>query len=220
MDIMYSTVLAFGIIALATFVSGRMTAGKKVRSSDPVIISSPRLGFLNLMDEEGAGLMEADKEAFEARFSGIQVSTTAPPPCDVLFIYANISAAGRILGSESGLKEIVRNSGACVAIMAADSSSDNYGEALKSKEPSYANLVLILDRKGPLFHLFFNRLFDQMFKGVTMPMAWVKLAPQDPSAVHSEGPGAIMVLNGGQVSFASMQRAAWRPSPTRPKSPA
>lgn len=60
------------------------------------------------------------------------------------------------------------------------------------------NLVMTLDRKGELFVRFFTSLFGFMLKGMTMPEAWVELAPQNPDGVP-ETPETIFSAGYGSL---------------------
>lgn len=62
------------------------------------------------------------------------------------------------------------------------------------------NLVMTLERKGDSFVQFFKNLFAKMIKGLTMPQAWVELAPQNvkldreiPETVFSAGYGSLKI---------------------------
>jgi hypothetical protein len=62
--------------------------------------------------------------------------------------------------------------------------------------------VLTLRRKGTSFVSFFQRLFADMAKGVSMPVAWVRLAPQVPGHEHPDCPDTIFACEAGQIAFA------------------
>jgi hypothetical protein len=164
-------------------------------------IQSPRLAFLNLKGAASEQILAEDKSALGSMFSAIQESSSTPPPCDVLFIYCDISSDGRISGTTAGLRDIIRNSGARVVVVASENSGESYIASAKKTGYGHANLVLTLDRRGAVFSTFFSRLFDQMMKGTSMPVAWVKLAPQIPGHDHADCPGAIFSAEAGQVAF-------------------
>jgi hypothetical protein len=60
---------------------------------------------------------------------------------------------------------------------------------------------MTLARKGASFGLFYARLFGDMFKGTTMPVAWDRLAPQIPGETHIDTPEAIFACELGQIAF-------------------
>jgi len=61
------------------------------------------------------------------------------------------------------------------------------------------NLVMTLNRKGPNFRGFLQRLLSQMAYGNTMPVAWNDLCPQIPGSDHSDAPESIFFAGRGGV---------------------
>ena len=108
---------------------------------------------------------------------------------------------GRIRNWRDGLREVIRNSGATVVVVASENESDAYIAAGKDKGYGRANLVMTLQRSGTVFPSFFAQLFADMKRGVSMPVAWVKLAPQVPGHEHPDCPGTIFSCEAGQVAF-------------------
>jgi hypothetical protein len=64
-----------------------------------------------------------------------------------------------------------------------------------------ANLVVTFDRRGDVFASFYRRLFGEMTRGVSMPVAWVKLAPQVPGHGHPDCPVGLFACEVGQIAF-------------------
>jgi hypothetical protein len=120
---------------------------------------------------------------------------------DVLFVYGRIGADGSLGKGEPRLRELIRDSGAKVVVLA----SSNEPRACMNAAPNVgygrANLVLTIERKGVAFRRFFAKLFTMMYAGDTMPVAWAKLAPQTPSADHPDVPAAIFGAELGQLTF-------------------
>lgn len=164
-------------------------------------IQSPRLAFLNLKGAASEQILAEDRSALASMFSAVQESSTTPPPCDVLFIYCDVGSDGRISGTTAGLRDIIRDSGARVVVVASENLGESYIASAKKTGYGHANLVLTLDRRGAVFSGFFSRLFAQMMKGTSMPMAWVKLAPQIPGHDHADCPGTIFAAEAGQIAF-------------------
>lgn len=187
-------VIVAGVIVASMFIA-RRGAGRAMQ------IQSPKLGFLNLKGAACEEIMAEDKSAIRSMFSSIQESATAPPLCDVLFIYCDIGPEGEIAGTTATLRDIIRNSGARVVVVASDNSDASYIASAKKKGYARVNLVMTLDRRGAVFSSFFRRLFEQMRDGTSMPMAWVKLAPQIPGHDHVDSPGTIFVAGAGHISF-------------------
>jgi hypothetical protein len=141
---------------------------------------------------------------FSTFFNAVEESEVAAPRCDVLFIYCDITAVGAVAGSELGLREIIRDSGATVVVVASDNSGDHYAASGRQRAPyGTANLAMKIDRRGPAFPVFYRSLFEYMSQGVSMPMAWVKIAPQAPGRDHPACPSAICSLERGHVTFGS-----------------
>ncbi len=103
--------------------------------------------------------------------------------------------------SQAGLREIIRDSGASVVVVASENQVDAYSAASGNKNIGRANLVMTIDRNGRIFPNFFVRLFADMKKGVSMPVAWVKLAPQGPGIDHADCPDTIFACEAGQIAF-------------------
>ena len=181
------------------------------RGGIPERIRSPRLGLLNLKGASAAAMLAQDRYALSAMFTATEESESAPPHCDVLFIYCDIEEDGRLAGTARGLRDLIGDAGARIVVVASESDGKRaaaavqlaaaVGRSAKIAADRRANLVLTLDRKGAVFSAFFVRLFAQMMKGVAMPRAWVKLAPQIPGHTHAECPDAIFLAEAGQLAF-------------------
>ncbi len=107
-------------------------------------------------------------------------------------IYARVEADGKIAGSANGLREIIRQSGAAIVVVASENDGKSYAAAGRSTGYGQANLVLTLRRKGIAFTQFFTQLFSRMSQGKSMLLAWVELAPQVPGATHESCPESIL----------------------------
>jgi hypothetical protein len=59
------------------------------------------------------------------------------------------------------------------------------------------NLVMTIQRKGPNFPSFLQRLLSQMAYGDSMPVAWNNLCPQIPRAEHPNAPESIFFAGRG-----------------------
>lgn len=171
------------------------------RASPAPTITRPVLGILDLDRDRFGALAGEDRAALGPLFSSVMESDSAPPACDVLLVYCEIEAGGRVAGSPLSLREIIRDAGARVVIVAAENDPDRYMEAAKPAAYGAANLVMALERKGDAFPAFFSKLFGLMFRGVSMPVAWVQLAPQIPGHEHTGLPESIFACEVGQLAF-------------------
>jgi len=165
------------------------------------IIGTPRIGFLNLMGHKAEQVLHEDKIAFGSLFTSSEESEQAPPICDVLLIYCFIDQDGYIRGTTDGLRDIIRRSGARIAIVASENSTESYIAAGKDTVYGRANLVMTLQRNGTAFSTFFRKLFILMMRGTPMPLAWVELAPQIPRQTHKNDPGLICSMEAGHIVF-------------------
>jgi hypothetical protein len=82
-------------------------------------------------------------------------------------------------------------------------SNREFQAALTKGNNSPVNLVITLNRNGANFGRFFRSLFEMMWTGVPMPMAWVQLAPQGPSQQRDNIPGTICLMGAGQIAFST-----------------
>lgn len=166
-------------------------------------VVDPTLGFLNIGGEGLAPLMEEDRATLSPLFSKIEIGTGYQiPKCDVLFVYADVSADGSVgLGSGVTLRHVAEKSGATIAVLASNNNSEAISAAAKLSGPKQANLVWTLNRRGSAFATFFKELFLRMKKGKPMPSAWVAIAPQHKAEVHHELPETMCQMEAGQVRF-------------------
>jgi hypothetical protein len=78
--------------------------------------------------------------------------------------------------------------------------NEEFVKSLARGANAAVDLVITLDRNGEAFGRFFKSLFELMLTGVSMPMAWVTLAPQGPDA-SNDNPGMIFHAEAGGVMF-------------------
>ena len=168
----------------------------------PPTIKNTTLGILDLSGGSAKDVISADRASIGPLFASTLESSERPPACAVLLIYCSLDETGAIIGSTLGMRELIRDSGAKVAVFATPNPSKSYIAGGKKKGYGQANLVMTLDRRGAAFTTFFTRLFGEMHKGVSMPIAWVKLAPQIPGMDHApDVPSTIFACELGQLKF-------------------
>jgi hypothetical protein len=162
-------------------------------------IEKPSLGVLDLSGGTASQVVHDDRSQLAPLFAAVVESLARPPKCDVLFVYCHLAESGAVSGSELGLREIIRDSGAKVVVLALPNEPAACIAASKQNRYGAANLVMTLDRKDAAFGRFFSRLFTAMKKGTSMPLAWVKLAPQ--GLDHPDCPDTIFACEVGQLAF-------------------
>jgi hypothetical protein len=176
-------------IALAVLLVNRWR--NRHRSRGPVL-QDPKIGFLNLLGEEGEQLLAEDRPVLAPLFSSSEERADLPPPvCDVLVVYGDLSRDGKIFATEVGLRQILRRSRARILILASENKSEYCLTAAQESGQSGANLVLTMARNGAEFPELFARLFADMKAGTPMPAAYSQLAPR----------GKIFLADGGDLVF-------------------
>jgi hypothetical protein len=123
------------------------------------------------------------------------------PTCAVLFVYCSLDTEGRIVGRAENVRDVIKRAGAYVAVIASENPGASYIKGVGRRKDWRANIVMVLDRKGDKFALFFRKLFEETFTGHSMLTTWVKLAPQAAGQWQEEAPGTIMAAEAGHITF-------------------
>ena len=180
---------------------GRGAILQRTTAENPLRIKDPIIGFLNLQGVSGAALAESDGNTLAPLFSRSQTADTAAPRCTVLFIYATLDRGGNIIGRSERIRDLAKEAGAYVVVVASSNPSESYIEALKPSNDWHANFTMTLDRKGNELARYFGRIFGAMFAGRSMLMAWVDLAPQSASLQDPNSPVMFMSAEAGHITF-------------------
>src|SRR6267154_3024007 len=180
------------------FSRGRKSSFQRTTADRPLQIANPVIGFLNHAGAAGALLSQADQRVLSPLFKVVKTSDDLPPRCDVLLLYYTINLERPI--STPAIRELVKSAGAHVAVIASENSADAYIKNVGHRTDWFANIAMIVDRKDDRFALFFYRLFEEMFKGRSMLMAWAELAPQIPGTTHADAPDSIMAAEAGHIT--------------------
>jgi len=174
---------------------------------EPPVIDHPKIAFLNLAGTSCATIAAEDRAVIGELFDPNVQVTSVPAPCDVLFLYCSFEPSGKIVGQQGSFRSLIRHTKARVAVVASQVPADllsnrEFQAALAKGNHPPVNLVMTVNRNGDNFGRFFKSLFQMMWTGVPMPMAWVQLAPQG-SQQPNNNPGTICLMEAGQVAFAS-----------------
>ncbi len=160
----------------------------------------------NFQQEKSIYQMYQDVTEYRAAAGADLLAFVDGKTYDIVHLLASVADDGTVGGS-FGIQvlEGLSKAGAKLVVFASENPVENYVAAFPPKqrigfvEP---NLVLTLERKGENFVKFFGSLFGLMAKGRTMPMAWVKMAPQGgDSRRMQELPETIFEANLGQIKF-------------------
>jgi hypothetical protein len=170
-------------------------------------MTPPRLGSLSLSPSAARLWANHDRRALSPLFAKVEESQTNAPACDVLLIYGELDEKGRFRNAKLGLREIIRDSGAKIVVVASENPASHYIAAGRRTGYGLANLVMTLDRKGDALPTFLVRLFTEMQRGIPMPKAWAALAPQSKDASHAGLPDTIFACELGDVSLSAAARA-------------
>jgi hypothetical protein len=169
-------------------------------ASSPYRVPNPIVGFVCVAPELEP-LMQSDKAALGPIFFEARSSTKEIVRCHVLFFYCQVGPDGGLPGLKMRIRDFIKASGACVAVVASENDGNRYKDALKPKNDWPANIVLVIDRRGSAFVSFFQKLFQAMRDGMSMLTAWVQLAPQIPNHEHPECPVSYMCIEAGHVAL-------------------
>lgn len=165
------------------------------------VLSTPKVGLLDLGGPETKELVGTDTAFLTPIFKHVKMVNLAALGCDVLFLYAELAADGSIVGSPRSLREIIRDSGAKIVVVASANPSRYYIIAGKQQPYGRANLVMTLDRCGEAFGRFFTALFSKMKEGTSMPTAWIELNPQVTGHGQYDCPETIFACEIGPLVF-------------------
>ena len=116
-------------------------------------------------------------------------------------IYCDLQSDGTVARHSASLRDIVDVAEAPIVIVASENGADGYIAAGNRNGHRSANLVMTLNRNGPVFTAFFADLFRRMFAGESMPTAWAELAPQMPGTAHGSCPETIFAAEVGHIVF-------------------
>jgi len=191
----------FVALTVAVLIAAVVVFVARSKRRRPLVIHSPRFGILNLKGEAAAQLIAADVDALMPVLGSPVRGSTSSPFCDVLFIYCDISLDGRINNFTGTLRDLIQTLRAPLVVVASENSGDAYIATTKGQRNGRANLVMTLSRQGGAFPEFFARLFTDMNRGIPMPVAWAKLAPQGSVKQHESLPSTIFACEAGQMVF-------------------
>jgi hypothetical protein len=167
-------------------------------------VEKPTIAFLNLTGPTCSAIAAKDSVEIGSLFYGKVLVTAVPVPiCDVLFLYCAVGPSGAVIGQGLSLRDLIGKSRARVVVIASEVplellQNTEFQKSLNRGNNSPVNLVITGNRNGDAFGRFFKSLFQLMWTGVPMPMAWTKLAP---SQQTRDIPGTICLIEAPQLAF-------------------
>ena len=123
---------------------------------------------------------------------------------DIIHLIADVTEAGTIRDASghevTGTELIERCCDRNVKLLwaASDNPADRYIKGFKARGKRL-NLVITLNRKGPNFPNFLQKVLSRMTQGETMPVAWNNICPQIPRFDHPDAPETIFFAGRGGV---------------------
>jgi hypothetical protein len=201
------------VIALI-FLLSRLTGGSSYSESDIVRDTSV------LVWGPSGGVMEDDAKVYSIFYRRVDVVTAEEQGSplaaiegkgyDIVHLCCEVDGNGELVGG-GGVKvgggdllEACHGADVKLLILAASNPADNYMRAFdKKREPKglRLNQVLTIDRKGEKFPAFLEGLFRRVSGGISIPTAWVELAPQHEGPAHDDLPGTVCLMGRGGVAL-------------------
>lgn len=199
---------AISLVCLIVMViAGAYALSKKASiSSAPMLVQNPRIGFLNLIGESAYPEMSQDKEGIGFLFRTVFEWKWEPKECDILFLYCNLERNGDVENYWGSLGQIFDRSKAKIVVIATNNHPKSYAAAGKRADLGGVNLVMTIERNGERFADFFKCLFQNMLNGISMPSAWVELAPQRQQLPHTGTPETIFSCGAGSLVIKNHDR--------------
>jgi hypothetical protein len=182
-------------------------------SSEPPEIVRGTKVLVAYVDDETKILAEQDAEIYAkyypkpelALISGMFDLSSLVSGKDVFHLVSTLDDDGTVrLGSTSvDLNQILRQcSISNVKLLWLANLCMEHGFTNAKAKPAAVHLVVTIDRRESLFGEFLDRLLGIMSRGISMPVAWVKLVPQYAAAPeHKLVPGAVFIANRGQIQL-------------------
>jgi hypothetical protein len=184
---------------LSSFFAAKRTL--PTTADNPLRLSDPVLGFLNLMGESGEAWMDSDAAILSPLFGRTVKSSLTVPSCQVLFIYCELGTDGRVRGHSGIATDLIKAARAYVAVFASENPADSYVKGVKPRNDWRANITMVLDRKGDKLARYFQKIFTGMFAGRSMLSLWVELSPQGDGPWRADAPGMILAAMAGHITF-------------------
>jgi hypothetical protein len=162
------------------------------------------------LDSRFADLLRADTETYKRYYPDTTDTTfvnidelmrAITQRYDVVHLLCDVSPSGAMGGSDIiGTELIERCCASNVKLLwvASSNAAEGYIKGFKARGKRL-NLVMTINRHGPKFSNFLEKLLARMSHGDAMPVAWNELCPQVPGSGHQDSPDAIFFAGRGSV---------------------
>jgi hypothetical protein len=122
---------------------------------------------------------------------------------DIVHVLTPVTVDGRIGDSEISGTELIQQAAlnnTKLLWIASSNDPKGYIKGFKANG-NKLNVVMTVDRRGDCMSNFIGKLLHEMQSGLSMPVAWNKIAPQIPGPEHPDAPATIFYCGLGQVRF-------------------
>ena len=177
------------------------------RKKDEVVGARVLVGAL---DSRFDDLLRADTETYKHYYPATTATTfvnidelmkAITRGYDAVHLLCDVSASGAIGGTEITGTELIESccaSNVKLLWIASSNAAEGYLKGFKARGKRL-NLVMTVNRQGPKFSSFLEKLLARMSHGDAMPVAWKELCPQVPGRGHPDSPAAIFFAGRGSV---------------------
>jgi hypothetical protein len=168
-----------------------------------VLVCSLDAGFRDLMD--------ADRHAYSQFYASTETAVfdasdgliaALAKRYDIVHLFCDVLPDGKLADSSDSIltgTQLIQKcceSNVKLLWIASNNESDRYISGFNARAKRI-NLVMTLDRNGPKFSEFLEKLLFKIFYGDTLPVAWVALVPQRATAEHANLPSCIFYAGRG-----------------------
>jgi hypothetical protein len=200
------------IIGLILVVVAIFIFKRSRRSASAIAVENPEIVLVQVGNASQAD-MDVDRAAYSQFYSRVSAKTVGnlkelteyinSSSPDLLHLFVDLDQQGNVFDDAQQkmkfgeLQTLAQNRGANYIFFAKDNPGSGYSAGPRPELTS--NLIMTLERKGSNFPEFLSKVFSQVSKGETLPMAWNKVSPQIPGKVHKDSPEVFAGMGAGNV---------------------
>lgn len=117
---------------------------------------------------------------------------------DVLFVYGRLAATGEIVGMDVALRQVVARARAKIVVVGLENPTAAYIADGKQRTVAPTNMIMTLERRGPIFAAFMRDFFGSIMGGTSMLNAWREVCS---ARGDSQSPSTIFSCEIGDLQF-------------------